>query len=75
MSDQSYGLPKAEKWSGRAPWLVFKLEEHVGIGPLLTVRLGSDFAPERLLAFDPVLHMSAPVRRGAVVDARLGLAR
>ena len=27
-----------------------------------------------LPAADPVLHMSAPVRRGAVADARLGLA-
>ena len=27
-----------------------------------------------LPAPDPVLHMSAPVRRGAVADARLGLA-
>ena len=28
----------------------------------------------RLLAPDPVLHVSAPVRRGDVADARLGLA-
>ena len=33
-----------------------------------------DFAPAHLPAADPVLHMSAPVRRGAVADARLGLA-
>ena len=33
-----------------------------------------DFAPAHLPAPDPVLHMSAPVRRGAVADARLGLA-
>ena len=32
------------------------------------------FYPERLPAPDPVLHMSAPVRRGAAADARLGLA-
>ena len=43
---------------------------------LLRIRLrtGSDFAPERLPAPDPVLHVTAPVRRGAVADARLGLA-
>ena len=41
---------------------------------LLRLRTGSYFAPERLPAPDPVLHMSAPVRRGAVADARLGLA-
>ena len=40
---------------------------------LLRLRTGSDFAPERLPAPDPVLHMSAPVRRVAVADARLGL--
>ena len=40
---------------------------------LLRLRIGSDFAPERLPAPDPVLHVSAPVRRGAVADARLGL--
>ena len=39
---------------------------------LLRLRTGSGFAPERLP--DPVLHVSAPVRRGAVADARLGLA-
>ena len=33
-----------------------------------------DFAPAHLPAAAPVLHMSAPVRRGAVADARLGLA-
>ena len=41
---------------------------------LLRLRTGSDFAPARLPAPDPVLHLSAPVRRGAVADARLGLA-
>ena len=40
---------------------------------LLRLRTGYDFAPERLPAPDPVLHMSAPVRRGAVADARLGV--
>ena len=39
---------------------------------LLRLRTASDFAPARLPAPDPVLHVSAPVRRGA--DARLGLA-
>ena len=41
---------------------------------LLRLQTGSDFAPERLPAPDPVLPLSAPVRRGAVADARLGLA-
>ena len=41
---------------------------------LLRLRTGSDFSPERLPAPDPVLHVSAPVRRGTVADARLGLA-
>ena len=41
---------------------------------LLRLRTGSDFAPARLPAPDPVLHVSAPVRRGAVAHARLGLA-
>ena len=41
---------------------------------LLRLRTVFDFAPEHLPALDPVLHMSAPVRRGAVADARLGLA-
>ena len=41
---------------------------------LFRLRTGSDFAPERLPAPGPVLHVSAPVRRGAVADARLGLA-
>ena len=41
---------------------------------LLRLRTGPDFAPERLPAPDRVLHMSAPVRRRAVADARLGLA-
>ena len=43
---------------------------------LLRLHAGSDFAPERLPAPDPVLNVSAPVRRGAVTvaDARLGLA-
>ena len=40
----------------------------------LWIQIGSDFAPERLPAPDPVMHVSAPVRRGAVADARLGLA-
>ena len=40
---------------------------------LLRLRTGSDFAPEHLPEPDPVLHVSAPVRRGAVADARLGL--
>ena len=40
---------------------------------LLRLRTGSNFAPARLPAPDPVLHVSAPVRRGAVADARLGL--
>ena len=41
---------------------------------LLRLRTGSDLSPERLPAPAPVLHVSAPVRRGAVADARLGLA-
>ena len=41
---------------------------------LLSLRTVFDFAPAHLPAPDPVLHMSAPVRRGAVADARLGLA-
>ena len=41
---------------------------------LLRLRTGSDFVPERLPAPDPVFHVSAPVRRGAVADARLGVA-
>ena len=41
---------------------------------LLRLRLGSVSAPAPLPAPDPVLHVSAPVRRGAVADARLGLA-
>ena len=41
---------------------------------LLRLRTGSDFAPERLPAPDPVLHVSTPVRRRAVADARRGLA-
>ena len=41
---------------------------------LLRLRTGSGFAPERLPAPDPVLHVSAPVRRGAVANARLGRA-
>ena len=41
---------------------------------LLCLRTGSDFAPERLPEPDPVLHMSAPVRRGAVADGSQGLA-
>ena len=45
-------------WSSVHPWL-------------LRLRTGSDFAPERLPAPDPVLQVSAPVHRGAVADARL----
>ena len=41
---------------------------------LLRLRTVFDFAPAHLPAPDPDLHMSAPVRRGAVADARLGLA-
>ena len=41
---------------------------------LLRLRAVLDFAPAHLPAADPVLHRSAPVRRGAVADARLGLA-
>ena len=41
---------------------------------LLRVRIVFDFAPAHLPAPDPVLHMSAPLRRCAVADARLGLA-
>ena len=41
---------------------------------LLRLRTVFDFAPAHLPAADPVLHMSSPVRRGAVADARLGLA-
>ena len=28
----------AEVWSGSAPWQMYKVEEHVGIGPLLRGR-------------------------------------
>ena len=41
---------------------------------LLRRRTGSDFALVRLPAPDHVLSVSAPVRRGAVADAHLGLA-
>ena len=41
---------------------------------LLRLRTGPDFAPARLPVPDPVLHVSAPVRRCAVANARLGLA-
>ena len=41
---------------------------------LLRLRTVFDFAPAHLPATDPVLHMSAAVRRGTVADARLGLA-
>ena len=41
---------------------------------LLRLRTVFDFAPAHLPAPDPVLHLSALVRRGAVADARLGLA-
>ena len=40
---------------------------------LLCLRSGSLSAPALLPALTPVLHMSAPVRRGAVAEARLGL--
>ena len=39
---------------------------------LLRLRTISDFDPARLPAPDPVLHVSAPVRRGAVADAPPG---
>ena len=38
------------------------------------LRTGSDSAPQRSPMPDPVLHVSAPLCRGAVADARLGLA-
>ena len=38
------------------------------------LRTESDFAPECLPAPEPVWHVSSRVRRGAVADARLGLA-
>ena len=41
---------------------------------LLCLRSGPLSAPALLPAPTPVLHMSAPVGRGAVADARLGLA-
>ena len=41
---------------------------------LLRLQTGYDFAPERLPAPDPVWHVPAPMRRGAVADARSGLA-
>ena len=41
---------------------------------LLRLRTVFDFATAHLPAPDPVLHLSAPVRRGAVAAARLGLA-
>ena len=41
---------------------------------LLRLRVVSVSAPALLRAPAPVLHMPAPVRRGAVADARLGLA-
>ena len=41
---------------------------------LLRLRTGFELAPERLPAPDPVLHVSAPVRRGVVGDVRRGLA-
>ena len=40
---------------------------------LLCLQSGSLSAPALLPAPTPVLHMSAPVRRGDVADARLGL--
>ena len=41
---------------------------------LLCLGSGSLYAPALLAAPTPVLHMSAPVRKVAVADARLGLA-
>ena len=41
---------------------------------LICLRSGPFSAPVLLHAPTPDLHMSAPVRRGAVADARLGLA-
>ena len=41
---------------------------------LLRLHTVFDFALPHLPAPDPVLHVSAPVRRGTVADARLGLA-
>ena len=41
---------------------------------LLRLRCGSVFAPARLPAPDPVSHGPAPMRRGTVADAHLGLA-
>ena len=40
----------------------------------MTDMYGSLSAPALLPAPAPVLHMSAPVRRGAVADGRLGSA-
>ena len=41
---------------------------------LLRMRPGRMFSLELSLVSYPVLHLLAPVRRGAVADARLGLA-
>ena len=41
---------------------------------MLRLRTGADFSPEHLPAPDPVLHVSAVVRTGAVANARLGVA-
>ena len=41
---------------------------------LLRLRTGFEFASERLPAPEIVLQVSAPVRRGAAAESRLGLA-
>ena len=41
---------------------------------LIRLRTGSDFAPARLPVPDHVVHDSAPVHRGVVANASLGLA-
>ena len=40
---------------------------------LVRLRTGYDFAPERLPALDLVLHVSAPVRRGAVANVNVNV--
>ena len=45
-----------------------------GVIVLLECFLAGCCSPAHLPAADPVLHMSAPAHRGAVADARLGLA-
>ena len=54
------GGPPPPAWSSARLWL-------------LRLRFGSVSDPVLLPAPAHVLHMSAPVRRGAVADARLGL--